>query len=91
MSIQLSVLDLAPIAAGSTASDAFRNMLDLARQVERLGYKRFWLAEHHNMPGVGSSATSVLIGHVAAGNAFIKFLKGPSAAPAMKAKGMQPG
>jgi luciferase family oxidoreductase group 1 len=72
MAIKLSVLDLAPIAAGSTAADAFRNMLDLARHVERLGYHRFWLAEHHNMPGVGSSATSVLIGHVAAGTTTIR-------------------
>lgn len=64
--IPLSVLDLAPIVMGSTAADAFRNSVTLARHVEALGYRRFWLAEHHNITGVASSATSVLIGHIAA-------------------------
>ncbi|WP_019939574.1 LLM class flavin-dependent oxidoreductase [Bordetella sp. FB-8] len=64
--IPLSVLDLAPIVEGSTAADAFRNTVQLARHVEGLGYQRFWLAEHHNIPGVASSATAVLIGQVAA-------------------------
>ena len=68
----LSVLDLAPIRAGGTPSDAFANMVDLARTVERLGYNRFWLAEHHNMPGIASSATSVLIGHVAGATKSIR-------------------
>src|ERR1700743_791062 len=63
--IPLSVLDLAPITEGSTAAQTFANTLDLARAAERLGYKRYWLAEHHNMPGIASSATSVLIGHIA--------------------------
>ncbi|ANN66670.1 LLM class flavin-dependent oxidoreductase [Bordetella bronchialis] len=64
--IPLSVLDLAPIAQGRTAADAFRNTVELARHVEALGYNRFWLAEHHNINGIASSATAVLIGHVAA-------------------------
>ncbi|WP_459614217.1 LLM class flavin-dependent oxidoreductase [Bordetella sp. 2513F-2] len=64
--VPFSVLDLAPIVAGGTAADAFRNTVDLARHVEALGYRRFWLAEHHNITGVASSATAVLIGHVAA-------------------------
>jgi luciferase family oxidoreductase group 1 len=68
----LSVLDLAPIVAGATAADAFRNTLDLARHAERLGYRRYWLAEHHNMPGVASAATAVVIGHVAAGTSTIR-------------------
>ncbi len=68
----LSVLDLAPIRAGGTPSGAFANMVDLARAVERLGYNRFWLAEHHNMPGIASSATSVLIGHVAGATKHIR-------------------
>ena len=68
----LSVLDLSPILEGSDARQSFRNSLDLARHAERLGYRRFWLAEHHNMPGVASAATSVVIGHVAAGTSTIR-------------------
>ncbi|HWJ74080.1 MAG TPA: LLM class flavin-dependent oxidoreductase [Kaistia sp.] len=68
----LSILDLAPIRDGGTPSDAFANMVDLARHAERLGYNRFWLAEHHNMPGIASSATSVLIGHVAGATSRIR-------------------
>ncbi|OZI58554.1 LLM class flavin-dependent oxidoreductase [Bordetella genomosp. 1] len=64
-SVPLSVLDLAPIVQGKTAADAFRNTVDLACHVEKLGYNRFWLAEHHNITGVASSATAVLIGLVA--------------------------
>src|SRR5256886_1480888 len=63
--IPFSVLDLSPIAEGSTASDALRNSVELAQHAERLGYKRYWLAEHHNMPGIASAATAVVIGHVA--------------------------
>jgi alkanesulfonate monooxygenase SsuD/methylene tetrahydromethanopterin reductase-like flavin-dependent oxidoreductase (luciferase family) len=63
--VPLSVLDLAPVAAGSTPADALRNSLDLARHAERLGYHRYWVAEHHNMPGIASSAPAVLIGHIA--------------------------
>jgi luciferase family oxidoreductase group 1 len=68
----LSVLDLAHVRQGGTAAEAFHNSLALARHVEGLGYKRFWLAEHHNIPGVACSATSVLIGHVATGTSKIR-------------------
>jgi len=68
----LSVLDLAPIPLGSTAGDALRNSLDLARHAERLGYKRHWVAEHHNMPGIASAATAVVVGHLAAGTSTIR-------------------
>ena len=64
MPIPLSVLDLSPIVRGGTAADAFRRTRDLARHAERLGYRRFWLAEHHNMPGIASAATAVLLAHV---------------------------
>jgi luciferase family oxidoreductase group 1 len=67
-----SVLDLAPIVEGGDAAQAFRNSLDLARHAEALGYRRFWLAEHHNMPGIASAATAVVIGHVAAGTTSIR-------------------
>src|SRR5471030_2496326 len=70
--IPLSVLDLAPIIQGGTASDALANTLDLARHAERLGYHRYWLAEHHNMPGIASAATAVVIGHVAGGTSTIR-------------------
>src|SRR5213596_1819954 len=63
--IPFSVLDLSPIAEGRTESDALRNSVELAQHAERLGYKRCWLAEHHNMPGIASAATAVVIGHVA--------------------------
>jgi luciferase family oxidoreductase group 1 len=70
--IPFSVLDLSPIAEGSTASDALRNSVELAQHTERLGYKRYWLAEHHNMPGIASAATAVVIGHVAGGTKTIR-------------------
>jgi luciferase family oxidoreductase group 1 len=70
--VPLSVLDLAPIVEGSDASQALRNTLDLARHVEAWGYRRYWLAEHHNMDGVASSATAVLIGHVAGGTTTMR-------------------
>ncbi|MFD1703131.1 LLM class flavin-dependent oxidoreductase [Methylopila henanensis] len=70
--IPFSVLDLAPIAQGATAADAFRNSLAFAREAERLGYRRFWLAEHHNMTGIASAATAVVIGHVAGGTSTIR-------------------
>jgi luciferase family oxidoreductase group 1 len=70
--IPFSVLDLAPIVQGGSAGQALHNSLDLARHAERWGYRRFWLAEHHNMPGVASAATSVIIGHVAAGTTTIR-------------------
>src|SRR5882757_9933388 len=68
----ISVLDLAPIREGDSAADALRNSLDLARHAERWGYSRFWLAEHHNIPGIASAATAVVIGHVAGGTARIR-------------------
>jgi luciferase family oxidoreductase group 1 len=70
--IPLSILDLAPITEGGTASDSFRNSLDLAQHGERWGYHRFWLAEHHGMPGIASAATSVLMCHVANGTSTIR-------------------
>ncbi len=70
--IPFSVLDLSPIIAGGDAGLAFRNSLDLAQHAERWGYKRYWLAEHHNMPGIASAATSVVIGHVAGGTRTIR-------------------
>jgi luciferase family oxidoreductase group 1 len=63
--VPLSVLDLAPVGRGSTPADALRNSLDLAREVERLGYRRHWVAEHHNMPGIASSSPAVLLAHLA--------------------------
>ena len=68
----LSVLDLAPIPVNGDAAQSLRNTLDLARHAEKLGYRRYWLAEHHNMPGIASSATAVVIGHVAAGTTSIR-------------------
>lgn len=65
MSIPYSLLDLSPVPEGLEAADAIRNTMDLARQAEGWGYFRFWMAEHHNMPGIASSATAVLIGLVA--------------------------
>jgi luciferase family oxidoreductase group 1 len=70
--VPLSILDLAPIVEGSDAASALRNSLDLAQHAERWGFKRFWLAEHHNMDGVASSATAVLIAHVACGTKTIR-------------------
>ena len=67
-----SVLDLAPIVEGGSAAQSFRNSLDLARHAEALGYTRYWVAEHHNMPGIASSATSVVIGHIAGGTSTIR-------------------
>ncbi len=70
--IPFSVLDLAPVTEGSDARQSFAHSLDLARHVEALGYRRYWLAEHHNMPGIASAATSVLIGHIAGGTSTIR-------------------
>jgi len=67
-----SVLDLAPVRKGGSIADTFRNSLDLARHAEDWGYTRFWLAEHHNVPGIASAATSVLIGFIAAGTKTIR-------------------
>ncbi|HEY9552554.1 LLM class flavin-dependent oxidoreductase [Allosphingosinicella sp.] len=68
----LSILDLAPIVEGGDAALAFSNSLDLARHAERWGYRRFWMAEHHSMPGVASAATAVALGHIAAGTSSIR-------------------
>jgi luciferase family oxidoreductase group 1 len=70
--IPFSVLDLAPVKAGGTIRDSFNETLALARQAEALGYRRFWLAEHHNIAGIASAATSVLIGYVAGGTSTIR-------------------
>lgn len=88
--IPFSVLDLAPVPAGADVSQAFRNSLSLAQHAEALGYHRFWLAEHHNMPGIASAATAVVIGHVAAGTKSIRVGSGgimlPNHAPLMVAE-----
>lgn len=69
---KLSVLDLAPVPAGSSIADALHNSRDLAQHCESLGYERYWVAEHHNMPGIASAATSLVIGHIAAGTQRIR-------------------
>lgn len=88
--IPYSVLDLAPIIEGGDAGLAFRNTLDLARHAEKWGYHRYWLAEHHNIPGVASAATSVVIGHVAGGTSRIRVGSGgimlPNHAPLLIAE-----
>src|SRR3982751_564512 len=88
--VPVSVLDLAPIVLGGSAAAAFRNTLDLAQHAERWGFRRYWLAEHHNMPGVASAATAVVIAHVAAGTSTIRVGAGgimlPNHAPLMVAE-----
>src|ERR1700759_2610924 len=88
--VPLSVLDLSPITEGSDAGQALRNSLDLARRVERLGYRRYWMAEHHNLPGIASAATAVALAHVAAGTERIPLGAGgimlPNHAPLMVAE-----
>jgi luciferase family oxidoreductase group 1 len=70
--VAFSVLDLSPIIQGKTAADALERSRELAQHAERLGFRRFWLAEHHNMPGIASAATAVVIGHIAAGTKTIR-------------------
>src|SRR5437660_10202265 len=70
--VPLSILDLSPITEGSDAGQALRNSLDLARHVEALGFRRYWMAEHHNLPGIASAATAVALAHVAAGTDKIR-------------------
>jgi luciferase family oxidoreductase group 1 len=70
--LPLSVLDLSPIVEGRDAAHALRNTLDLARHAEQWGFRRYWLAEHHNMPGIASAATSIVIAHVASGTTTIR-------------------
>lgn len=72
VSVPLSVLDLSPIIRGGDAALALKNSLDLARHTERLGYRRYWVAEHHNMPGIASAATSVVIAHIAGGTSSMR-------------------
>ncbi|RXZ82868.1 LLM class flavin-dependent oxidoreductase [Paenibacillaceae bacterium] len=88
--VTLSILDLAPVIEGGTPADSFRNTVDLAQHAEQWGYHRYWLAEHHNMPAVASSATSVIIGHVAAHTSKIRVGSGgimlPNHAPLMIAE-----
>jgi luciferase family oxidoreductase group 1 len=74
--IPFSVLDLSPIALGTTPGDALHNSLDLARHAEVWGYRRYWLAEHHNMPGIASAATAVVMGYVAGGTKTIRIGSG---------------
>jgi alkanesulfonate monooxygenase SsuD/methylene tetrahydromethanopterin reductase-like flavin-dependent oxidoreductase (luciferase family) len=73
--IPFSVLDLSPIPEGRTAANALRNTRALAQHVERLGFHRFWLAEHHNMTGIASAATAVVIGYVAEATTTIRLLR----------------
>src|SRR5687767_197885 len=68
----LSILDLVPVREGETPREALRRSLELARRAEALGYARFWVAEHHNFPGIASAATAVVIGHLAAGTERIR-------------------
>ncbi|XRQ12518.1 LLM class flavin-dependent oxidoreductase [Actinomadura welshii] len=90
MSVSFSVLDLAPVVSGGTSAQALRNTLDLARRTERLGFHRYWLAEHHAMPGIASSATAVLIGQVAAATSAMRIGSGgvmlPNHAPMVVAE-----
>lgn len=90
LNIPLSVLDLAMVIEGNTPADSFKNSLSLAQHTESLGYKRFWLAEHHNMEGIASTATSVLIGFIAGGTNKIRVGSGgimlPNHAPLIVAE-----
>src|SRR5678815_1049023 len=90
LNIPISILDLATIGEGKTITDTFRNGLELAQKAEQWGYKRFWLAEHHNMVSVASSATSVLIGYIAGGTSTIRVGSGgimlPNHAPLIVAE-----
>jgi luciferase family oxidoreductase group 1 len=89
-SLPLSILDLAPVASGSSAGDALRNSIELARLAERLGYRRHWVAEHHNMPGIASSAPAVLMAHLASATSTIRIGSGgvmlPNHAPLVVAE-----
>ncbi|WP_157017692.1 LLM class flavin-dependent oxidoreductase [Mesorhizobium xinjiangense] len=88
--IPISVLDLSPVAEGTDVAQSLKNTLDLAQHAERWGYRRYWLAEHHNMPGIASAATAVVIGHVAGGTSTIRVGAGgimlPNHAPLMVAE-----
>ena len=88
--VPLAVLDLAPITQGSDAATALKNSLELARHAERLGYRRLWVAEHHNMPGIASAATAVVIAHLAGGTSTLRIGAGgimlPNHAPLVVAE-----
>src|SRR5205823_14590075 len=88
--VPLSVLDLSPITEGGDAGQSLRNSLDLARHVEALGYQRYWMTEHHNLPGNASAATAVVLAHVAGGTNRIRIGAGgimlPNHAPLMIAE-----
>ncbi|KUP92297.1 LLM class flavin-dependent oxidoreductase [Tritonibacter horizontis] len=88
--MRYSVLDLAPVPEGTTTAHALKNSADLAQQAERWGYHRFWLAEHHNMPGIASAATAVMIGHIANATTTLRVGAGgimlPNHAPYMVAE-----
>lgn len=90
LDISISVLDLVPVGEGQSVEQSFRNTLELAQHAERWGYRRYWLAEHHGMPGIASSATSVVIAYVAAGTRSIRVGSGgimlPNHAPLMVAE-----
>src|SRR5215831_134956 len=70
--VPLSILDLVPVVQGGTPREALQRSLELVRHAERLGYTRFWVAEHHNMPGIASAATSVVLGYIADGTRKIR-------------------
>src|SRR6201987_3238904 len=88
--IPLSILDLSPVSAGSTASQALRNSLDLARLADGLGYRRYWVGEHHNLPAIASSAPDIMIGQIAAITKHMRIGSGgvmlPNHAPLMVAE-----
>ncbi|WP_054813891.1 LLM class flavin-dependent oxidoreductase [Nocardia arizonensis] len=90
LDVPLSVLDLAPVEAGRTAGEALAATTEVARRAEALGYRRFWVAEHHNMPGIASSAPSVLLAHIAAATSTIRIGSGgvmlPNHAPLVVAE-----
>src|SRR6201999_3512805 len=88
--IPLSILDLAPVPEGSSPGQALQNAVDLARHAEALGYRRYWMAEHHNMVGIASAATAVALAHVAGGTSTIRIGAGgimlPNHAPLLIAE-----
>ena len=88
--VALSILDLSPVAAGSSGAISLRNSLDLARLADRLGFTRYWVAEHHNLPSIASSAPDIMIGQIAAATARIRVGSGgvmlPNHAPLMVAE-----